>query len=222
MPFLGRQLRRVLLLTLALLIPACAGCQTAYYATMEKIGVPKRNILVDRVESARDAQVEAKEQFASALEEFSAVLGFHGGSLQDKYDQLNRQLERSQARADEVSSRIDAVEHVSGALFREWEQELGQYTSAELRRSSDQKLQETRRRYDELMAAMHRAESRMEPVLKPLRDNVLFLKHNLNAQAVASLQTELGNVEGDVDALVREMEAAIREADAFITAMGQV
>ena len=66
------------------------------------------------------------------------------------------------------------------------------------------------------MTAMHRAEAKIEPVLTPLRDQVLFLKHNLNAQAIASLQSELGRVEGDVSALIREMEAAIREADAFI------
>lgn len=209
-----------LLLNLGLILLAgCCGCQSAYYATMEKFGVPKRDILVDRVGEARDAQVEAKEQFQSALEQFSAVLKFHGGSLQEKYEQLGDQLEASEARAAEVTARIDAVEDVSEALFSEWDAELGQYSSAELRRSSEATLRQTRARYEDLMRAMRRAESRMEPVLKPLRDQVLFLKHNLNAQAIASLQNELSTVEGDVDALIREMDAAIREADEFIKAM---
>ena len=52
-----------------------------------------------------------------------------------------------------------------------------------------------------------------------LRDNVLFLKHNLNAQAIASLRNELGNIETDVSTLIREMEASIERSQAFIRDM---
>ena len=45
-----------------------AGCGNPYYGAMEKVGVHKRDIMVDRVESARDAQQDAQEQFKSALE----------------------------------------------------------------------------------------------------------------------------------------------------------
>lgn len=198
---------------------AVSGCATAYYATMEKFGVHKRDILVDNIEEARDSQEAAKEQFASALEEFIAVLNYDGGELEARYNALNRELERSEARAEEVRQRIADVERVANALFREWENELDQYSSAELRRESARQLAETQRRYDTLIQAMHRAESRLEPALVPFRDQVLFLKHNLNAQAVASLQDELVVIEADVSALIREMEAAIAEANAFIQAM---
>ena len=46
-----------------------------------------------------------------------------------------------------------------------------------------------------------------------------YYEHNLNAQAVASLRDELTSVETDISALIREMEASIREADAFISAI---
>lgn len=200
---------------------ALSGCSPAYYATMEKFGIHKREILVDRVEEARDSQKMAKEQFASALEQFSSVLGFQGGSLEDKYKTLQRELDRSEARAARVRDRIDQVEDVAEALFREWKEELTQYSSAGLRRSSEKKLADTRRHYEKLMVSMKKAESRIDPVLVPLRDQVLYLKHNLNARAIASLKDELGKVEGDVSSLIREMEAAIREADAFIGKMEQ-
>jgi hypothetical protein len=123
----------------------------------------------------------------------------------------------SEERAQDVRDRIDKVEDVAEALFDEWEDELDLYSSDSLRRSSAKKLKETRSHYQSLMTAMRRAEAKIEPVLTPLRDQVLYLKHNLNAQAIASLQSELGRVEGDVSALILEMEAAIREADAFIS-----
>jgi len=210
---LFRRLLLVALLAVPFLLSACSSTQ---YAVMEKFGIHKREILVDRVEDARDSQQQAKEQFANALEEFSAVLNFQGGALEEKYKTLNSVLEESEEHAQKVRNRIDKVEDVAEALFDEWEDELKLYSSDSLRRSSAKKLKETRSHYQNLMTAMQRAEAKIEPVLTPLRDQVLYLKHNLNAQAIASLQSELGRVEGDVSALIREMEAAIREADAFI------
>lgn len=46
---------------------ALSGCQSAYYGAWEKLGVEKRDILVDRVENAKESQEEAQEQFADAL-----------------------------------------------------------------------------------------------------------------------------------------------------------
>ena len=192
------------------------GCQKTYYTTMEKFGVHKRDILADRVEEARDSQNEAKDQFESALARFQAVVGEPEGELKDKYEQLKDELEESEAKAEEVRKRISSVEDVAEALFQEWELELSQYSNEKLRASSKEKLKTTRKNYAGLMAAMKKAESRIDPVLTPLRDQVLYLKHNLNAQAIAALQNELVGVEADVQSLIQEMEAAIKEADTFI------
>ncbi|HSG89554.1 MAG TPA: DUF2959 domain-containing protein [Pseudomonadales bacterium] len=207
------------LLSASLLLLAVVGCETAYVATMEKLGVEKRDILVDRVTEARDAQEDAKEQFASALEEFSAVTSFDGGDLEKLYNRLNSEFERSEDRARAVRDRIEAVESISERLFDEWSEEITQYTSASLRRSSEAQLRDTKRRYDTLVASMWRAEARIAPVLDAYRDQVLYLKHNLNARAIASLRGELTSIESDVAVLVREMEVAIAESNDFIAQM---
>jgi len=211
--------RWILSLTLAaLLLP---GCQSAYYGTMEAFGVHKRDILVDRVEEARDDQTEAKEQFQSALDQFMAVVDVEGGDLETKYTKLKRELDRSESAADAVRERIDSVESVGEALFEEWERELDQYTNPDLRDSSERQLRQTRRQFDQLVGAMNKAEAKMEPVLAAFRDHVLFLKHNLNARAIASLEGEVATLESDVARLVAEMQASIDEADAFISTMGE-
>jgi chromosome segregation ATPase len=158
-------------------------------------------------------------QFQSALEKFVSVVNVPPSELQAKYDQLKSELDRSEVRAEAVSKRIDDVESVANDLFKEWNNELGQYRNTELRRSSEQKLRETEQRYNQLISAMKQAESRIGPVLAVFRDNVLFLKHNLNAQAVASLQNELVTIQSNVDTLVREMNQSIANANAFINAM---
>jgi septal ring factor EnvC (AmiA/AmiB activator) len=205
---------------LLLLLVILTGCSSAYYRAADSLGFHKRDILVHRVEKARDSQEEAKTQFKNALDRFTALTGFKGGSLEEKYRELDAEYQRSQAKADEVRKRIDDIEDVSEALFDEWENELSQYQNPSLKRSSQQKLTATRRRYDQLIAAMKRAEAKMEPVLLTFRDQVLFLKHNLNAQAIASLRGELDSLQTDISALIKSMEASIREADEFIKSVG--
>ncbi len=208
-------------LVLFLMIVTLSACSSLYYKGLEKIGIPKREVMVHRVEKARDTQEETKQQFKSALEQFTAVTNFQGGNLEATYNKLNSEYEASVKKAEEVNKRIADIEDVSEALFAEWENELGQYSNANLRRSSQQKLTATKSHYKQLIAAMRRAESKIEPVLKVFHDQVLYLKHNLNAQAIASLKGQLGSVQSDVSALVSAMEKSINEADAFIKTMEQ-
>ena len=179
-PFIGL----AVLLTFSLGLTAC---DTAYMAAMEKMGYAKRDILSSRVKSARDAQEDAKKEIQSALEQFGKVVGYQGGDLEATYKKLNNELQNSEDSADAVRKRIKDVESVADSLFTEWKTELGQYSSADLRRKSEEKLSQTKARYQEMLSAMKKAEQRIDPVLKPLRDQVLYLKHNLNARALAAI-----------------------------------
>jgi hypothetical protein len=205
---------KILALTLIL-----GGCQSAYYGAAEKVGYHKRDILVDRVEASRDAQQDAEAQFQSALEQLSTMINFDGGDLEDMYDDMVGVYDDSSDAAEKVQERIDAVEHVAKSLFKEWEEEIQQYSNARLKADSQSKLRETRRRYDGMIAALRKSEAKMEPVLTALNDNVLYLKHNLNAQAVASLKVEFKAIEDDIEALIAEMRRAIASSDAFIESM---
>jgi len=210
----GIAMRRLIFVCCALL--ALAGCQSAYYSAMEKAGIHKRDILVDRVEDARDSQQAAKEQFKDALERYRSVVEVKGGDLEKRYDALNRQYEASVASAQDVRARIDAVEDVANALFKEWESELKQYSNASLKAASAKELSRTRAEYRTLLQRMKAAEQRIEPVLSVLRDQVLFLKHNLNARAISALHGEYRTLQGNVDQLMADMQRAIDEADTFI------
>jgi hypothetical protein len=206
-------------MVLASFVIVGAGCSSAYYGALEKIGFAKREILVDRVADTQKAQTAAKEQFASALEHFLAVTKADAGDLQRKYEEMNAQFARSETRAKDVRDRIAAVEDVAAALFDEWKRELKQYSSPSLRAESERQLDATRRRYEDLLRLMRRAADRMEPVLSTFRDQVLFLKHNLNARAIASLDTTNRELENDISKLIADMEASIRECQAFIASL---
>ena len=213
-------MRRLLPLVVLATTPFLSSCATAYYRALETVGIEKREILVDRVEDARESQTEAKEQFTSALDRYRSVVNVEGGDLEEIYDRLAAELERSEARAQAVEERVGAVESVAADLFDEWEAEIGEYSDPALRRQSQSLLTATRTDYRRLIAAMQRAENSMDPVLTLFNDQVLFLRHNLNARAIGSLETELADIERATANLIEEMERSIAEASRFIEALG--
>ncbi len=216
-----RSIKTALLFTAVSATLLLGGCSTAYYAAMEKVGVHKRDILIDRVEEARDAQAVSQQEFKDALDQLSQLINFHGGNVQDKYEALQAQYEDSKKAADEVTARINKVELVAFDLFDEWEAELSQYQNKKLKTDSKKKLLDTKRQFDALVKVMRRAESKMPPVLRVLNDNVLYLKHNLNAKAVGAIQGEFGVLQQDVNNLLAEMNRAIADSNQFIATMNQ-
>ncbi|MCW8331075.1 DUF2959 domain-containing protein [Photobacterium sp. SDRW27] len=207
------------LLIAMLSLTLLSGCQSAYYSAMETVGVHKREIMVDRVEEATEAQQDAQQQFSSALEALKALNQFDGGELEAAYNNINDQYEASSEAAEKVNSRIAAIEDVADALFDEWQNELSLYTSNKLKRQSEQKLNNTKASYRRMLSAMHRAEQKMTPVLNTLRDNTLYLKHNLNAAAIGSLQGEFNTLQRDIQRAIADMQAAIAESERFLSTL---
>lgn len=204
-----------------LLVLTLGACQSAYYGALETVGIEKREVLVDRVATARKAQAQAQEAYVDALDAFRAVVAFDGGDLERTYNRLRGKAEGAREQASALGGRIDAVESVANALFKEWEAELAQYRDASLRARSREQLAQTKARSAQVLAAMRRAQASFEPALARLEDQVLFLKHNLNASAIGSIRDELPRVQADADRLKRDIEAAVAEADRFLAEFGR-
>jgi len=190
--------------------------QHVYYRTKESFGQHKRDLVVVRVEEASESLQETKVQFLDALERFKSVVHVEGGTLEDKYALLKQQFDFCTLRSEHVANRIQAIEEVSDALFQEWEDELKQYTNRSLRAQSRQQLKLSKQHYTRLIKAMHKAEQKIQPVLGAFRDQVLFLKHNLNANAIAALQQEFSEIALDISQLIQAMEKSISEANHFV------
>ncbi|MGR8999270.1 MAG: DUF2959 domain-containing protein [Gammaproteobacteria bacterium] len=193
--------------------------RTACYGVRESIGEHKRDIVVYKVEQACISLNETRNEFEDALERFKNLVCVNETSLEHRYNQLNRQYQFCRSKSDTVSARIRAIEEVSKALFAEWENELDEYTNRALRNSSKQQLKAARQNYARLIKAMRRAESKIQPVLAAFKDQVLHLKHNLNARAIAALQHELIEISIDISQLIYAMEQTIAEASHFVSAL---
>lgn len=209
---------RFLLFAFLLVLPSCT---QLYYKAQEKIGNEKRDILVDRIKKGREDQDKAKEQFKTTLEAFQAATGFKGGQTEEVYKKLKKEYDEAAEKTKKVSDRIASIEQVSGDMFSEWDKELSGMSNADLRAKSNVLLKATRRRYADLIRKMKAVEAKAKPVLKAFEDQVLFIKHNLNAEAITSLKTNVVKMDADVQVLIRDIEVSTKEADAFIASLPQ-
>jgi len=196
-----------------------ASCSKAYYSAYEKMGVYKRDLLKKDVQKARDEQAWAQEQFKDAMTRLKEITKFDGGDLEKQYTALKNNYADCSSRVENVHKRVKEVETVSADLFAEWEKEIQQIGTPSLRDASKQQLTATRQKYADLHAALKSAEESMDPVLRQFNDYVLYLKHNLNAQAIASLKGETASIQNEISRLIEQMNQSIQRADEFVKSM---
>jgi uncharacterized protein YukE len=205
------------LVTLSLAVCAvAASCSTAYYSAWEMLGKEKRDLLRSNVETVKKDQEKAADEFEDALERLRSLYSVDAGELEKVYDTIQDDSEDATGRADEIGDRIAKIDSIADDLFKEWEREIEEISNATYRAKSREKLDETQDTYAALAASLKKAEASMDPVLTHLKDNVLFLKHNLNAAAIAGLSTEMDRIGADIEELIADMRASIAEADRFL------
>jgi hypothetical protein len=209
--------------TLASLIIIAAvtlgGCTSAYYSAMQKLGKEKRDILVQRVKDSKKDQEETKEKLKTTMESFQALTGFQGGSLEKSYKKLNSDYESAANQVAKLHDRIQSIDKVSGDLFTEWQGEIDQMGNAKLKARSASMLKDAKVRQASYMKAMRTTESRIAPVMSAFHDQVLFLKHNLNARAIGSLKATSATMDTNVTALMKSIDGSMAEADTLITSL---
>jgi hypothetical protein len=216
---MGEVVRRTVCIPLIAVILLVTGCTTAYYKTMQTLGKEKRDILVQRIKDAKKDQDQTKQQLQTTMESFQALTGFQGGSLEKSYKRLNSDYESANSQAGKLHDKIQSIDQVSNDLFKEWQGEIAAMGNAKLKAQDTVMLRNAKTRQATYMRAMRRTEDQIAPVLKAFRDQVLFLKHNLNSRAIGSLKATTAGLQGDVADLIQSIDASSQEADKLISSL---
>lgn len=202
------------------LVGMCASfllsCTTIYYETWEKLGKQKRDLLRNRVEDTKEEQEELQKELKDALTQIKELYGLDSTKLEKAYYRMQDSYDDAQEQAEAVQKRIVRVESVGGDLFKEWDEEIKTLKNPTYRNDSKAKFKQSKERYEKMLKTMHQAEKRVEPVMVRLHDQVIYLKHNLNAQALGSLKKEMASIEKDIGSLIQDMEKSIKAGDEFI------
>ena len=212
-------MRRVVSLSLIVFALLLSGCHSTYYKAMSTLGKEKRDILVSRIKDAKKDQDQTKQKLQTTMESFQALTGFKGGSLEKSYKRLNSDYESAASQAGKLHDKIQSIDQVSNDLFKEWQGEINAMDNGKLKSQDSVMLRNAKVRQATYMRAMHQTEDQIAPVLKTFHDQVLFLKHNLNARAIGSLKNTSAGLQSDVAGLVQSIDASSQEADKLISSL---
>jgi hypothetical protein len=211
--------RRAVSLSVIVFSLLLSGCHSTYYKAMSTLGKEKRDILVQRIKDAKKDQDQTKQKLQTTMESFQALTGFKGGSREKSYKRLNSDYESAASQADKLHDKIQSIDQVSNDLFKEWQGEINAMDNGKLKSQDSVMLRNAKTRQATYMRAMHRTEDQIAPVLKAFHDQVLFLKHNLNARAIGSLKNTSAGLQSDVAGLVQSIDASSQEADKLISSL---
>lgn len=196
------------------------GCSSVYYAAMEQLGWERRDLLVNRVETARDSQSEALTRFLDALGELHDLTQSDAADLPKQFAEFQTAYRAAKAQAVDVQRRVTAVENSGKSLFSEWHADVAATRDSTTRARAQQLCDASEARYRHLLASMQQASAAMPPVLDALGAPLVSLKSNLTPEAVGALQPDLAATAKQVDALASQLEQAIGEANVFVRQLG--
>ena len=155
--------------------------------------------LVDAVEQVYVETEVSREKAHAALVALQTMTApdFDGDAVAAHADLVAR-VEASEEQAEELKDTIEEMTDSAEPVFEQWKENLESFTNPEMRKLSQKRLHETRKRYEEVLAVVEPALVGYETVNKSLRDYVLFLTADLNP-------TSLAAVRGDVKVVARSM-----------------
>lgn len=194
-------------------------CSSLYYGFWETFGQDKRDLLKSEIENSNEDQKDIKEEFSSTLERIKKEYNFDGGELERTYDYLSTRYEDAKKRQQKLQNRIDKIEEIGADLFKEWKKEALEIKNSKYRRSSLAKLSRTKTQFAKLRANLGKTERRLEAVMSKFKDQVLFLKHNLNAKALGSLKVEFKEIEKGINQLIENINSSRSTNNVFIEKM---
>jgi hypothetical protein len=132
----------------------------------------------------------AKLQLQKTMDAYNAVMAPEVKDRRDAYKQLQKEMANTDKRRADVSTRSTKMNAEADKLFKSWEESTARIQSPDLRKRSEDRLKKTQDRFAELRQTGQNASSQYESFMKTMQDQVVYLGHDLNPGAVASLKPD--------------------------------
>lgn len=166
---------------------SCANLEATFFEPKDSMALV--DDLSERIEEVHVATEVSKERMNAAVEALRSMTSsdFRGDALV-AHAELTRSIESSEEQAETLRDHVTEMKDTASELFERWAQDLEGFTNAEMRQSSQKRLEDTRTRYQTIVAAVDPALWSLDAVNRDLRDHALFLGHDFNKSAVASVR----------------------------------
>lgn len=171
----------------AALLFAYVGAGCAVFS--KKSGPAEAGDLVAAVERVYVEAEAGKSQSAGALSFVDAMVSaeFPDDAVK-AHAELVRRIGASKEQSDRLRESVEPMKEAAGPYFEKWTKDLEGFQNPALRDLSRKRLEETRARYDAIVAAVDPAQEALDAMNRELEEHALFLSHDLNPAALAAIR----------------------------------
>jgi len=173
-------------------------------------GVKQVEQLIKKANAGVESINDTKLQLQKTMEAYNAVLAPDVKDRRDAYKKLQKEVATTEKKRAMVSTRNGEMNVEAGRLFKNWEGSTAAIQDPELRQRSQQRLGQAKARYSEIETNGQGAARLYTPFMKALQDQVTYLGHDLNPEAVATLKPEADKL----NAQAKELYSAIDKTTA--------
>ena len=178
---------RLIWLALPLTVLSSCGLFEGSTARAENV-----DTLVSWVERVYVESEMARQEVQLTLSRLQALAnGKYEGRPAEAYQAFKSAATRARTQAEKLESTVRPMKRTAAPVFEQWTTDLGDFHSPSMRRRSTDRLDAARLRYDAIVRAVGPAQSGFERFNEGMQDHELFLGHDLNGTALASVQADV-------------------------------
>jgi hypothetical protein len=207
----GRLWRGVAVLAV-LALAATAGAQTDE-------GVKQVERLVKASGDTVKAIGETKVQLMKTMEVYNSLFADEATDRRKIYNQIQKEMENTDRRRARISEEAAKMNAEADTLFKGWADSTAAIENPDLRERSEERLNATRASYGEIGTVGQKAADLYAPFMKALQDQITYLGHDLNPEAVASLKPDAEKLNERSDKLIQSIDDTIATANKNIGAL---
>lgn len=202
-------------LVLAPLLAGCNGLQS--FGIKQSGGLEAVDELLGHVEQVQVDSAVSKERAQGALEALRTLIGpeFKGNAMQG-HAALVAAIEESETQAEALQGAVRPLRKTGESVFARWSEDLESFGNIAMRQRSQERLEETRRRYDAVLAAAVSAQLAYDAFNGDLGDHALFLENDFNASAVQVVAAEFDGLKSRGKELGKRLDALVTACQAYV------
>lgn len=202
--------------SVALVLAGAGGCATQNQGK----SLADVDQFVTAIERVHTGSELAQEKLHGALLELHALVSLDfGDDVVGAYGAAATAVDASGKQLLAFDQEVKKMKSLADPVFKRWAADLDTFTSLELRLRSQNRLAQTRERYDAIVTTVEPAQVAFVAVQKQLADCVLFLKHDLNAASAAALRQDVARISTATQTLDAQLLACQSAAQEYVAAV---
>ena len=175
--------------------------------------------LISSAENSVKQAMGVREEIQKTMDSYNAMFKSSDTEVRDAYKNVEKGINNTEKKREEAKKHMDQMKAEGDAYFASWKQSLQQIQDPDLRKKSEDRMAETRKHFDGVLASVTDARAAYDPFLKSLKDQWTYLGHDLNASGLASLKPDAEKLRGQSTEVLKKIDDGMKKANDYIASL---